>query len=261
MRFGKSAAEAEAEPGRGGGGDQSWMRYFKLGDNWLHIADEPDKWVYYWEHYNPGGNPYPCTNDRETCPGCTSEDEKVRKASRKIAFNAYDGQYTSVWKVPKTVADMLKMRYERNGTVTNRPYVITQFKKDNGFYGYDVEGQDQSPLPSDVENYLKDPEDLLAAAYDEAWGSSDKAKVTSIKAKQASREADLQQQIAAEQAKTKPKIQRSEPQEEKVVTEEELRAMEPWDLVKLCKEEGYGEVPSEHAESTDSIVDWMLSQS
>jgi hypothetical protein len=259
MKFGKSAEEAAQEPSRGGGDGQSFMKYLKAGDNFIHVVDEPDKWVYYWEHYNPGGYPFPCTNDRDTCNGCISDDEKMSKASRKIAFNAYDGEYTNVWKVPKTVADKLKMRYERNGTVTDRPFIVTQFKKDNGFYDYDVEGQDKASLPKEVNDYTNDPEILLAQAWDEAWGDSTKVKQTSAKAKQASKEEDLQSQI--NQSKAKLSIARDEPKEEpKKVTEADLRKMEPWDLVALCEKEGYGEVPSEHAKDTDSIVDWMLKQ-
>jgi hypothetical protein len=264
MRFGKSAEEAATDTRGGDGGELSFMKYMKDGDNILRVADEPDKWVYYWEHFNPDGNPFPCTNERDTCPGCTSDNEKMSKASRKVAFNAvseYDGKaYVNVWKVPKTVSDKLKTRYERLGTVTDRYYIVTRFKKDNGFYDYDVEGQDKTSDPIDTDR-LRDPEELLVAAYDEAWGNSAKAATTSAKASQAKAEASLEDQLAAEARRTR--IKREEPKDpepEREVTEAELRAMEPWDLVKLCKDEGYGEVPQEHAKTSDSIVDWMLSQ-
>ncbi len=258
MKFGKSAAEAATEPGRGGDG-QSFIKYLKAGDNYLQLIEEPDSWVYYWEHYNPGGYPFPCTNDRDTCPGCTSDDEKMSKASRKIAFNAiseYDGKdYTNVWKVPKSVADKLKMRYERNGTVVDRPFLITQYKKDNGFYDYEVEGQDKKILGSDSQDNWTDPETLLAQAYEEAWGDDSKAKQTSAKVQQASKEAGLQEKLA--EAKSKLSVVRDEP---KKVTEKELRAMEPWDLLALCEKEGFGTPPKANSQSTDDIVDWMLTQ-
>lgn len=266
MRFGQSAEEAAKDTRSSGSGD--YMKYLKAGDNAIRVLDEPDKWVWYWEHYNPGGYPFPCTNDRETCPGCTSDDEKMKKASRKIAFNAYDGEYVNVWKVPKTVADKLTTRYERNRTVTDRDFIITQFKKDNGFFDYDVEGQDKSPVEVSKE-FFRDPEDLLAAAYDEAWGDSAKTKITTAKVKQTSTEADLQAQINAAKAKNEAKIGdaraglrvvKTPPVEEKVMTEEELRAMEPWDLVKLCESEGLGKVPEDVAATSDKIVDWMLDQ-
>lgn len=254
MKFGKSREEAAAEPNRGGDGS-SYIKYLKAGDNTLHLADEPDKWVWYWEHYNPGGYPFPCTNDMETCPGCTSDVEKMQKPSRKIAFNAYDGNYTNVWKIPKSVAEKLQARYERNGTVTDRPFIITQYKKDNGFYDYDVEGQDKAQLPPEVENYLADPEDLLSAAYDEAWGDSSKGKQTSAKAQQAAKEESLQEKIG--EAQRGLKVVREEP---KSVSEKDLRAMEPWDLVTLCEKENYPPIPAENSKTTDDIVDWMLAQ-
>ena len=262
MKFGKSAAEAEAEPSRSeGSGD--FMRYLKAGDTTIQLVDEPDAWVYYWEHFNPDGYAYPCTNERDTCPGCTSDNERVSKASRKIAFNAlqeYDGKlYLNVWKVPKTVADKLKMRFERNGTVTDRPFLITQFKKDNGFFDYDVEGQDKQS-PEYEKDHWRDPEELLAAAYDDAWGTSAKAKQTSAKATQSQREADLGSKLG------KSKIQPTEPpswakEEPKVeveeITEDELRKMEFFDLVDFCKKNGF---KNPQGDNVDEIVDWMLTQ-
>ena len=259
MRFGKSAEEAEQEPTRGGGAG-GFMKYMKDGDNYLHIVDEPDKWLYYWEHYNPGGYPFPCTNERDTCPGCTSDNEKMKKASRRIALNAFDGEYTNVWKIPKTVADKLKNRSERLGTITDRPYTITRLKDGTGEkarYDYDVEGGDKQPLPDEVNDHVRNPEELLAQAYDEAWGTSDKTSDSSPIVK-ANKNA-VQQQMSAD-APARPKIVRAEPKEEKVVTEEELRKMEPWDLFKLCEDEGFGPPPKENSETTNSIVDWMLAQ-
>jgi hypothetical protein len=269
LKFGKSKEEALAEPAPSGGGGASFMKYCKKGDNQVWILDEPDKWVWYWEHFNPGGFPFPCTNDRDTCPGCTSEVEKMKKASRKIAFNAFDGEYTNVWKVPKTVAEKLETRHERRGTITDRPYMITQLVTQVGNktnYDYDIEAgspDDMSMDLTEVEQYKTDPETMLAQAYEDAWGDDAKVRATKAQASQAVAEDDVKSKIARAavqqqmEADSRPKIQ---PKQEKTVTEEELRSMEPWDLVELCKKEGFGEVPKEHAETTDSIVDWMLQQ-
>lgn len=257
MRFGKSEDEAKAEPSRGGGGSD-FMKYCKEGDNTLRILDEPDKWVYYWEHYNPGGYPFPCTNDRESCPGCTSDVEKMQRASRKIAFNAFDGQYTNVWKVPKTVADKLKARWERIGTIRDRDYIIRQLKEKVGNktnYDYDVEGLDKVTFDFDeVEEYMRDPETLLAQAYEDAWGDDAKVRETRAQAKD-----------SEESSRVRAKIQRSpkeekkeEPKEEKVYSEADLRSMDVWDLASLCKREGIGEIPK-NMETSDQIVDWMIS--
>jgi hypothetical protein len=251
MKFGKSAAEAESEPSRGGSGGD-FMKYLRAGDNTIHVLDEPDQWKYYWEHFNPDGYPYPCnSDDRANCPGCQSDNERVSKASRRVAFNAWDGEYVNIWKIPKTVADKLKMRYDRIGTITDRDYLITQYKKDNGFFDYEVEGQEKSEVPDDVEDKKRDPEDLLQIAWEENWGTSSdniSAKPTSKKAQSAKGQHGLK--IVKEEQST----------ENKKYTEDELRAMEPWELVELCKKEGFPNVPKKVAESSDKIVDWMLEQ-
>lgn len=245
MKFGKSAEEAEAEAvERGVGG--AFMRYVKDGDTILRVLDEPDDWKYYWEHYNPDGYPYPCNSeDRANCPGCQSDNEKVSKASRKIAFNAWDGQYANIWKVSKTVADKLKMRYERLGTVRDRDYLLTRYKKDNGFYDYEVEGQEKIPF-DDTSIEKQDPEDLLQKMWDDAWGDSPK-----VPAKKTASPQDTSK-------KAGKVVTASEPSPK--YNEADLRKMDPWDLVSLCHKEGFGQPPKEVAETSDKLVDWMLTQ-
>jgi hypothetical protein len=279
MKFGKSTAEAEKEPTRGGGGgNQTFMKYMKDGDNYLHLADEPDKWVWFWEHYNPNGFPFPCTNDESTCPGCTSELEKMRSLSRRVAFNAFDGDYTNVWKVPKTVADKLKNRYERLGTITDRPYIITRLKSghgDNAKWDFDLEGQEKQPLPEGVAEFLKDPEELLVAAYDEAWGTPDSGKVKAVKKDQESKAASVRSKISVvrnepaesafpetpqgEDPPSEPEEETTDSSGEKVVSESDLRAMKVEELLTLCNDEGFGRPPV-RLKTPDQIVDWMIEQ-
>lgn len=259
MRFGQSTAEQEAAvAARGEGG--AFMNYLKKGDNTFQIIDEYDNWTWFWEHYNPGGFPFPCTQDRSTCPGCTSENEKMQRASRRASFNAFDGEYTNVWKVPKTVAEKLKNRHDRLGTITDRPYRITQIQNQEGFYDYDIEGESPTQLDmSVIKEHMHDPEELLAAAYEEAWGSSAKTaprpvRGTHPQVQPASTE--VQHEVAARL----PSIQRTpDPVEEKVYSEAELRAMDSFALLTLCDKEGLPTVPAE-VKTTDQIVDWMIEQ-
>ena len=244
MKFGQSAEEA-AKDTRGSGGG-AFMKYPRQGDNVVRILDEPSDWVYYWEHFNPDGFAFPCTNDRDTCPGCTSDIEKMKNASRKVAFNAYDGTYVNVWKVPnQSVAEKLKARFERYGTITDRDYLIRQVKTANRT-DYDVEGLDKNPHSKDaweeLQSKIVDPEDLLAQAYEDAWGDS--AKV---------REAKVQPKTTSRFVKSEPKA------EPKTYQEAELRTKEPWDLAQIAKEEGLGDIPP-GTDTSDEIVDWMLSQ-
>src|SRR4249919_230048 len=91
MRFGKSKDEAQEEPGRGGGGGD-FIKYLKEGNTTFRILQEQEEWKYYWEHFSPEGYSFPCPRDVddpiEMCPGCSSDNEKMKKVSRKIAFNA-----------------------------------------------------------------------------------------------------------------------------------------------------------------------------
>lgn len=258
MKFGLSAKEAEAQPPRGAGG--AFMKYPKAGDNTVRILDEPDKWIYYWEHFNPNGFSFPCTNERDTCKGCTSDDPKMQKASQKVAFNAYDGQYTNVWKVPKlSVADKLKSRYERYGTITDRDYLIRQIKTSNST-DYDVEGLDKEPLTKDMvtefEQHRADPETMLAQAYEEAWGDSPRVQ----QAKSEPRKAVAPPAKANGDVRAPFIVQAAPEPEQKTYNEAELRTMEPWDLATICHDEGLGDIPS-GTDTSDEIVDWMLKQS
>lgn len=269
MRFGQSTAEQEA--GLAASGSGSFMKYMKQGDNTFQIIDEYDNWTWFWEHYNPGGFPFPCTGERDTCPGCTSDNERMAKASRRASFNAFDGEYTNVWKIPKSVAEKLKNRLDRLGTLTDRPYRITQIKNAEGFYDYDIEGETPVELDmSKIKEHLKDPEELLAAAYEEAWGSSGKAASQNAQRSEvqdqvnAAAGARYQRAAADHPAETdrRPTIKRSEPEpepEEKVYSEAELRQLDVFALLTLCDKEGLKGLPDE-AKTPDQIVDWMLTQ-
>lgn len=256
MRFGQSTAEQEAAVATSGGSGD-YMKYLRKGDNTFQIVDEYEKWTWFWEHYNPGGFPFPCTGDRDKCPGCTSSNEKMQRASRRACFNAInrgtDGNlYASVWKVPKTVAEKLKNRYDRLGTITDRPYRVTQLKNADGRYDYDIEAEPEATINmAEVVGDYRDPEEMLVEAYEQSWGSSG--------AVQRARQPDVHDQAARAR---KPSIKRSEPEpepEEKVYSEAELRAMDTFAILDLCRKEGLGDVPDE-AKTTDQIVDWMLTQ-
>jgi hypothetical protein len=140
MRFSKSAEEAEKDTRTSAGG--SFIKYLKDGDQTLRILQEPDEWRYYWEHFNPSGFPFPCSNESD-CPGCNSDLEKMKKVQRRAAFNAWDGQYHNVWKIPNTVAEKLKVRY-RPAQHHHRPGLHHHQDQDrhgdSARWDYDIEG-------------------------------------------------------------------------------------------------------------------------
>lgn len=262
MKFGKSWDEVENEPASSGAG--GFIKYFKDGDTTFRIIQEPQDWVGYWEHYNPGGFPFPCTGDRKECPGCTSSNEKMKKAGRKIAINVLEGEYVNVYKFPKTLADKLANRANRNGTITDRDYTISKIKGKNADGSiktdYDLEGQDK--IPVDLSKLqMKDVEAMLAAAFNDAWGDSDKALQTERKAEEKAAEQSLKEKLAQAADPEPTWAAKDEPKENKVWSEEELRELPFAEILIVCSHEGM-EVPEDLAtsEDTNKVVDWLLDQ-
>lgn len=246
MRFGKSAEEAAAETPRGG--DGKFIRYFKDGDTTLRILQEPDEWIEYWEHYNPGGYPFPCDGDnRDTCPGCTSKNEKMNRASKKYVFyalQAYNGKdYVNAWKVTPTLNEQLRNRFNRLGTLTDRDYTITKFEGTNGKTGYDLEGGQQGVVDTSEMDF-PDIEELLTAAWEQAWGDG----------------ADTPEpEPKAEPAKSEIKVPNPPADAEPSYEEDDLRKMEPKELKVLCVQY-FEKLPPGTANNSDKIVDWMMAQ-
>lgn len=126
MKFGKSWEDVKKEP-KGGSG--SFIKYPGEGETTIRILDEPGAWEGAWEHFADGKS-FPCTGERETCPGCTDSREKVKSASRKIYFNAVstrnDKQYVDIWKVTRKLADKLELRAKKDGSIRLRDYSFTR---------------------------------------------------------------------------------------------------------------------------------------
>jgi hypothetical protein len=269
MKFGKSAAEAAEEPSRGGGGGD-FIRYLKDGDTTFRILQEPDDWTYYWEHFSPSGFSFCCPREPDdpvdTCPGCSSDNEKMSKVSRKIAFNVlqgYNGQdYVNVYKVSNALAEKFKNRYARQSTITDRDYTITKFKAGDRV-DYDVEGS--LPSPVDVSKYeLKDINKMLADQYYENWGDTDRAKQNQASISQISREAEIKEKVRGLSVAPAPRIESQDPpsepvaqREEKEVKEDDLRRMTYEDIISLVKAE-VDEMPPPEADTTDKVVDWLM---
>jgi len=266
MRFGKSAAEAAEEPGRGGGGGD-FIRYLKDGDTTFRILQEPDDWTYWWEHFSPMGFSFPCPrgvdDPVEDCPGCSSDNEKMSKVNRKIGFNVLASvngvEYVNAFKVGPTVADKLKNRFNRFSTVTDRDYTITRYKTGSDRWDFDVEGG--MPSPVDVSKYeLKDLEELLAQSYDEAWGDGAQA--------QANRQGSAEVAVAAQPKRptiapqTAAVAQEEPPFEapgtEKVYQEADLRKMDREELLLLIKND-LGVEPPSTLTTPGEVVDWLMS--
>lgn len=259
MKFGKSWEDAQNEPQ--GQSNNGYMKYFKDGDTTFRILQEPKDWTSYWEHYQPGGYPFPCTNERSTCPGCTSDNEKMKKASRKIAFNVLEGEFVNVYKCPKTVADKLDNRAQRHGTVMDRDYTISRFSSKNADGStrtdYDIESHEKRPV--DVTKLeLKDVEEMLSEAYDQSWGDSSKVQASKDNAEFDKRASTLQEKIAAAKAENEtPPWEQQDPGN--TYDEADLRKMSEDEVLAVCQKEGKGD-PPRSAKTVDQIVDWLLEQ-
>lgn len=241
-------------------GSTGYLRYFKNPATTFRILQDPTEgWKTYWEHFNPGGFPFPCTGDRQSCPGCTSDNEKVRKASKRVAINVLEGEYVNVYKFPKTLADKLQNRAERIGTLKDRDYTVYKMQEKNTDGSlrtdYDIEGGDKEA--KDLAQYeLKDVEEMLQDAYDQSWGTQ--ATETQMRVEDHTRQTRLQERI-----KRVKKDEASEPppfEPKEIYTEEELRSLSSDNLVVVMKGEGIDPPENAASMSPDALVDWLLEQ-
>jgi len=268
MKFGRSADEAKNEAPRGGGGD--FIRYLKDGDTTFRILQEPDDWTYWWEHFSPAGFSFPCPRSGddpiEDCPGCSSDNEKMSKVNRKIGFNmlsSWNGQeYVNAFKVGPTVADKLKNRFSRFGTVTDRDYTITRYKTSGDRWDFDVEGGQISEIDlTRYEPMFKDLEAMLAQSYDDAWGDPNQAQANLQASNTATQEKEVVAKVKrATIAPQKPvQVVDEPPFEEKVYQESDLRQLEYEELLVMIKQDMAGAIPPANLTTTDEVVDWLMS--
>lgn len=271
MRFGKSAQEAAQEPGRGGGGN--FIKYLKDGDNTMRILQEPDEWLYYWEHFSPAGFSFPCPRGKddpiEDCPGCSSNNEKMKKVSRKIAFNilhSFNGtEYVDAFKIGPMVSEKLENRYKRFATITDRDYTITKYETAQKRTDFDVEGHEPTPVDLHKSEW-KDIEALLAASYEEHWGDPNQA-AANLQASETTEAPPKRPTIAPQPRpgtvqRADVPVQPEEPpfEPEKVYQEADLRAMDPEVLRKLIVAE-MKVTPPATLSTADELVDWLMNVS
>lgn len=264
MKFGSKFGETNTAPRAGGGGGK-WIKTLKEGETRMRFLQEIDEWVVYYEHYNPAGTSFPCTGDRDTCPGCTSTNERMKSASRKVAVNAVVGNYQDVYKLPITLVNRLKIKSERNGnTITDRDYIITRIGKDKDTE-YDVESG--NALPIDTSAYeLMNIESMLETQFEENWpdfsaGQAPKREVSSpppVNVTAALKQPVGEKFVAPVEEKPAPFEQATEASAEVEITLDQLHAMTPAQLRTLCESNG-APVPEELA-TQQEIISWMEKQ-
>lgn len=241
MRFGTKKSEAVIE--EFDGTFKPYLRNFREGDNVVRFIEEVDDWIAFSEHY-VGGKSFPCTQERKTCPGCTSEDERVRKATRKYATNLklVTNDKVLPFRIPMSLAKKLFNRAERNGTITNRDYIV--MREGKGLETeYDLEQDDKRPENlSALREESHDIEDVLMTSYNEIWG--EQAQMV---------EKATKEQVAQEAAQEeKPPFDKGEAT---VVTEADLRKMTRAQLITLALAE---DITVDEDGSKEDILDEIL---
>lgn len=240
MKYGKNYKEFKTESSEEGGGN--FIRSLKSGDTEVVFLTESGGWVGYKEHYNTNPDKYgfPCTKEAD-CPGCTSGDPKMAQRLNKVAIPVLvDEKWVNVYRIPASFADRLERRADRRDppTIRDRSWILT--KEGEGFgTTYDVEAGEKV-FPDDYDKWeVPDIEQMLKIMFEEAWGDADPVQADKPK--------------TTVKAGTKAKTTTTE------VDEAELRSMQPRELKKFLRAEGY-ELPDEIAElsNTDKIVDWVL---
>jgi hypothetical protein len=175
MQFGTKKADAGTQMADSGE-VLKYLRNFREGDNEVRFIDEVDDWISFSEHYSADNKSFPCTMDRSTCPGCTSEIEKVQRASRKYATNVklVGNGMVLPFRIPMSLAKKLFNRAERNGTITNRDYIVMREGKGLDTE-YDLEQGDRGEVDLEaLREQAMDIESVLVTAYEEVWGPLEK---------------------------------------------------------------------------------------
>lgn len=148
-----------------GGGPLSWIP--KEGIT-VRFLTEPDDWFGFYEHYDETiRSSYPCIEG--DCPGCSTDQ---RRTFRYVA-NVLDveNDVVKALLIPKSLANRLTARYERNDTLIDRDYEL--FKTGEGL-DTDYDLNPESPKKRALSKYeLIDLGDALQQTWDAQWGETD----------------------------------------------------------------------------------------
>lgn len=184
VNFASKAGKNIREDIKKSSGAGKYLRNIRDGkDCEVRFLQDPEDWFKYREHYGAATKFFPCTQD-EACPGCTSDDEKLRKSSRRYVSNviivrekdAKDEGQVVLLKIPLALANRLTAKADRNGgTLLDRNYTL--IRTGNGLdTDYDAEAEDKSPVNTAAFELL-DPEPYLVDMFDSAWGTDTLEKI------------------------------------------------------------------------------------
>lgn len=279
----KFGGEKGYTPSADGDGDgERWIKNFKDGETIIRFLEQMEDWTPYWEHYDAGigekGAYFPCTGNRRSCPGCTSEVERTSRASKRYLVNAKVGDYVDLYKVPKTVADQMDARVAKDeGDATKREYSILRSGKAPQI-DYDVDREERDPI--DVEQYrdkFQDHQEALQSLWKRAFGDlepdSDDNQDTEQPAARPARQprtarterskpdepvVEPENQLGDPPSEPQPaKDQVAEADDEVELSEEALRAMSAAEVKGYIAQAGI-QADAPDTEDVDVLVDYML---
>ena len=286
MKFGRKVSDPNTNTGGGGG----FIKYLRDGDTTLRFLEEPTEWTEYWEHFDKNSQrSYPCTNQRDTCPGCvlkTKDEEEAERdnrqprvwgAQKRYLVNALGSNgYVDLWKMPGSLMPSLQRYADRFGTITDREYTLSKFEA-NGRTQYDAERGDKDFIDlSPYRNKMADHEAALQKAWIEVFGappeetleaapavsskptptaeSAADDKVSSWGAKAA--EDDVPPSEPAGSAEAEQEIDTAA---EREILESDLRQMSPDEIKTLIDQAGLPPIPFESDDSNE-LADYLIAQ-
>lgn len=161
VSFARKATNIHSDLQKSSSGGAGYLRGIKAGkDLRVRFLQDPTEWLEFAEHYSRGTGFFPCGANEGYCGGCESDDDQMRRAGVKYIAQvliqhedgAKDVGEVRALKIPRTLANRLTARAERNGsTLLNRDYTI--IRSGSGIdTEYDVETEDKSPL--DLSKYV-----------------------------------------------------------------------------------------------------------
>lgn len=267
MRFGTSYTEDRQNAAAGSGG--KWIKGWKSGETKVWFLEELNDWTTYYEHFNQSKQRfYPCTGDKENCPGCTSDVEDERSASKRYLVNCRVGSYVDLYKIPASLIDSITRAADRDsGSLMKRPFLVIKTGKGKNGTNYDFDREERESYPGELDEDLgkiQDHQEALRAAYEEVWGPiEDEAEAPQTKPRRRSPAKPKPEEPPAQKPTDDDPPSEPQPEEpgaeeeDEVLSEDQVRAMSADDLLDLYERCGI-EVSAKLVGQSDEAYRVML---
>ena len=296
MKFGGKKGFVKNEAGGGEDGER-WIKSFKEGESEVRFLEQMEEWTPYWEHYDQTlgskGAFFPCTGDRDTCPGCTSENERTRNASKKYLVNAEalapkaDTAYVDLYKITGRLAEDVELKAARDdGDLFRRMYYVIRVGNDKNTTWHADRDDVREPFdPESFRENMQDHEEALQQMWRRAFGDTDptvdeKPARRSRRVEREEKDTEPEQPARARRTREVPTQREpveefvppmqsedppSEPQpavdqvaeadDEVTLSEEELRAMEPEAIKVLIAQCGFQVIEED---DPNALADYLI---